>query len=225
MSTEEQLTQIKGIDKIKAYYDNNRKMVSYAAIGLIIVAAGIYYYSNYYLPKQESKAQSELFAAERYFRNDSTEKALYGDGQYLGMIDIADQFGSTDAGNMAKYYAGRMLIDKSEFEAALGYLKSAKLSDNFIAASSIILIGDCHSELGDYEKAAKTYMRAADKRDNDVTAPRALLKAATAYEATANYKAGLKALHRLKNDYFNTAPAQDVDRYIALMESRLASQQ
>lgn len=224
MSTEEQLTQIKGIDKLKEYYDNNRKTVSYAAIGLIVIAAAIYYYSNYHLPKREAKAQSELFAAERYFRTDSTELALYGDGQYLGMIDIADQYGSTNAGNMAKYYAGRMLMDRGEFEAAKEYLKGAKFSDYFIAASTLILIGDCHSELGDYEKAAKTYMKAANKRENDVTSPRALLKAAKAFEASNQFKAGLKALNQLKNDYFNTPPAREIDRYIALMEAKLAAQ-
>ncbi len=224
MSTEEQLTQIKGIDRIKAYYDNNRRTVSYAAIALIVIAAGIYYYSNSYLPKRENKAQSELFAAERYFRTDSVDKALYGDGQFMGMIDIADQFPNTKAGNLANYYTGRLLMNKGEYEEAIGYLKKAKLADNFLAASSIILRGDCHSELGDYEKAASVYMKAADKRKNDVTTPRALIKAAMAFEASGNFKAGLKALKRLKNDHFDSEPAQDVDRYIALMQARLASQ-
>ena len=224
MSTEEQLSQIKGFDKIKAFYDNNRRNVSIAAIAVIVLAGGIYYYANMLLPKKEKQAQTELFAAERYYRMDSVDKALYGDGQHLGVIDIADQFGSTDAGKLANYYAGRMLMSNGEFEKAKAHLAKAKLSDNFLAASSIILQGDCESELGNYEDAAKLYMKAADKRDNDVTAPKGLYKAAIAFEATAQFDKALKALNRIKNDYSESPNAENIDRYIALIEAKIASQ-
>ena len=219
MSTEEQLAKIKGLDSITAFYDKNRKNVTIAAVAIIVIAAGIYYYSNYYKPSKEKEAQAALFSAERYFRNDSTEKALYGDGQNLGVIDVADQFGGTKAGNLARYYAGRMLLTKGEYDMAKGYLEDVKFSDHYLAASSIILLGDCYSELGDYEAAAKKYIKAANKRDNDVTTPRALHKAALAYEASGNYKGALKALNRIRDDYYVALPMDELNRYIAKIEA------
>jgi predicted negative regulator of RcsB-dependent stress response len=219
MSTEDQLSQIKGVDSIKAFYDNNRKNVSIAAVVIILIAVGIYYYSNYYKPGKEKKAHAALFTAERYFRSDSVNKALYGDGQELGVIDVADQYGGTKAGNLAKYYAGRMLLTQGKYEEALSFLKDASFSDQFLAASSIILVGDCHSELGDYEKAAKTYMKAAKKRSNDVTTPRALYKAALAYEASSNYGAALKALKQIQSDYYQAIPDDEITKYIAKIEA------
>ncbi|MFY0643562.1 MAG: tetratricopeptide repeat protein [Bacteroidia bacterium] len=224
MSTEDQLSQIKGFDKIKAFYDNNRRNVSIAAIALIVIAGGIYYYTNMLLPKKETQAQAELFPAERYFRMDSVDKALYGDGQTMGMIDIADQFGSTDAGKLANYYAGRLLMNRGEFEAAKEHLIKAKLKDNFLAAGAVILQGDCESELGNYENAAKLYMKAAEKRENDVTTPKALYKAAIAFEATAQFDKALKALKRIKDDYSESPNGENIDRFIAMVEAKIASQ-
>ena len=162
MSTEENLSQIKGFDKVQAFYTNNRKNVIIVGVVLILAAAGLYYYSNIMLPQKEEAAQAELFKAQQYFQQDSTEKALYGDGQALGFIDIADQYGSTKAGNLAHYYAGRLLMDKGEFDAALEHLGKTSFSDYFFAASVVILQGDCHSELGDYSKAAGLYEDAAE---------------------------------------------------------------
>lgn len=220
MSTEEQLSQIKGFNSVKSFYQSNRKNVSYAGIAIILVAAGIYYYSNFYKPARESKAHAALFSAERYFRLDSTEKALYGDGINLGVIDVADQYGNTKAGNLAKFYAGRLLLSKGEYEQAKEILKGASFSDNYLAAASVILLGDCYTELGDYPKAAKTYLKAAKKRDNNVTAPRALFKAALAFEASQDYKSGIKAINSLREKYYNSINDDEVKRLLARLEAR-----
>lgn len=223
MSTEENLSQIKGLDKIQAFYDNNKQAVMIAGVALIVVAAGLYYYFNQMVPAKEARATDALFAAESYFKQDSTDKALYGDGEHLGFIDVASQYGSTKAGNLANFYAGRALLDKGEFQLALDHLKKASFDDYFMAASVVALRGDCHSELGDYAAAGKAYMAAADKRANDVTTPRALFKAGLAYDAAGEYSKSLKAFKQIKEDYALLPQFESIDKYIAKMEAKIAS--
>ena len=45
------------------------------------------------------------------------------DDQYLGFIDIADDYSSTKAGKLANYYAGLSYLYLGEFENAIDYLE------------------------------------------------------------------------------------------------------
>ena len=170
------------------------------------------------------EAADSFFMAERYFGLDSMDKALIGDGVHLGMIDIADEFGSTKIGNQASYYAGRILLDQGKFEEALDYLNAASMDDEIMAAQVITLRGDCYSEMEDYEKAGKTYMNAASKRDNELTAPYALMKAGAAFEEAGSYDAAADAYGEIEESYPNSRQAEFVKALIARAEAKQASQ-
>ena len=177
MNTEEQTTENQGIESLIQFFEKHKKNAITAGIAMIVLAGAIYYYNDVYAPEQEMEAADSFFMAERYFGMDSLDKALMGDGVNLGMIDIADEFGSTKIGNQASYYAGRILLEQGKYEEALDYLNNVSMDDEIMAAQVITLKGDCYSEMEDYEKAGKTYMSAANKRDNELTTPYALLKA------------------------------------------------
>jgi predicted negative regulator of RcsB-dependent stress response len=221
MSTEEQLSQIKGVNKITSFYDQNKKGITAAAVVIILLSVGIYYYTNFYKPGREEKAQAAIFMAQRYFQQDSTQKALYGDGINLGMMDVADQFGSTKAGNLAKLYAGRLLLTEGKYEDAKKYLSDVSLDDNFFAPGAKILLGDAYAELGDYKKAGDTYLKAAKMRDNDVTAPKALMKAALAYEASNEYNAAIEALDLMTSEHYDETKAEEVKRLRGRIEAEI----
>ena len=51
---------------------------------------------------------------------DDYEKALNGDGQgYPGFLKIADEYGSTDAGNLAELYAGLSYAQTGKYQEAV----------------------------------------------------------------------------------------------------------
>jgi TolA-binding protein len=150
------------------------------------------------------------------------DKALIGDGVHLGMIDIADEFGSTKIGNQASYYAGRILLDQGKFEEALDYLNAASMDDEIMAAQVITLRGDCYSEMEDYEKAGKTYMNAANKRDNELTAPYALMKAGAAFEEAGSYDAAADAYGEIEESYPNSRQAELVKALVARVKAKQA---
>jgi predicted negative regulator of RcsB-dependent stress response len=224
MSTEEQTAENKGIQSIAAFLETNKNNVLIAGIALIIVAGGIYYYNNSYTPAMETEASESLFMAERYFSQDSLDKALNGDGLNLGMKDIADEFGSTSAGSRANFFAGRILLEKGQFQEALDYLSDVSMGDEIMAAQVTTLKGDCYSEMEQYEKAGDTYMKAANMRDNNLTTPYALLKAGAAYEEAGEFDDAKSAYEKLQANYSDSRLSDRVEARIARVEAKLSAE-
>tara|TARA_B100001059_G_scaffold69277_2_gene66350 strand:- start:730 stop:1401 length:672 start_codon:yes stop_codon:yes gene_type:complete len=223
MNTEEQTTENKGIESLIQFFEKHKKNAITAGIAMIVLACAIYYYNDVYAPEKEMEAADSFFMAERYFGLDSMDKALMGDGVHLGMIDIADEFGSTKIGNQASYYAGRILLDQGKFEEALDYLNAVSMDDEIMAAQLITLRGDCYSEMEDYEKAGKIYMNAASKRDNELTAPYALMKAGAAFEEAGSYNAAADAYREIEESYPNSRQAELVKALVARVKAKQAN--
>lgn len=218
MSSEEKKSIIATIEQ---FYFDNRKQINAASIAVIVLIGGWIAYSKYWQPKREAEAQSQIFVAQRFFAQDSLDKALNGDGNYPGMVDIADQYPRTKAGNLAKFYAGRIYLGKGEFESALDYFKKVSFKDEIMAAQVQGLIGDCHLELGNNEDGADAYFKAGKMRDNEFTSPYNLKKAGMAYELAGDYKSALKAYQLIKDKYKESAMGYNIDKYITKCETKL----
>lgn len=203
------------INKIAAWYENNRKNANIILIGLIVVIAGFIYYQKVYQPGQEQEAAGQLFMAERYFEKDSMNQVLKGDGKYPSAVDVADQYGNTKAGNLAKFYAGRAYMSKKDFKNALTYLEDVSFDDEIMAALILGLQADCQSELGETAKAADIYMKAAEERENIFTSPLLLMKAGQHYEIVKNYESATKAYKMIRDKYKESTQAQLINKYIA----------
>lgn len=203
------------IDEITKWYENHRKNANIGLVALIVLVAGAFYYFRYYMPQLETEAASQLFMAERYFEKDSMDKVLKGDGKYSSAPDVADEYGNTKAGNLAKYYSGRAYMSKDEFKKALEYLEDANFTDEILAAMVIGLQADCYSELGEIAKAADTYMKAAQKRENLYTSPMYLMKAGLHFEEVKKWEEAVKAYTMIKDKYKESRQSQLSMKYIA----------
>jgi len=203
------------INAIANWYENNRRNANIGLVSLIVLVAGFIYYKSYYMPARENEAAGQLFMAEKYFEKDSMNQVLKGDGKYPSAIDVAEEYGNTKAGNLARFYVGRAYMSKKDFKNALEYIEKTSFDDEIMAAVVIGLKGDCQSELGEHAKAAETYMKAASTRDNLFTSPNYLMKAGLHFEETKNYESALKAYKLLKEKYKEAQQAQLADKYIA----------
>ena len=198
------------------YLEDNSKNLLYAGIALIVLAAGFWYYTAQYKPQKEAAANDELFRAQQMFQADSLDIALNGDdSEIMGLRDIAEEYGSTAAGEQAKLLAARALMQKGEYDEAIDFLKSSSFSDEIVAPLSICLRGDCHVELDNLEEAADLYMKAAKLRDNDFTAPYAYNKASLVYNALGDHASELEVLETINKDYKKTQFAADIEKRIA----------
>ena len=208
------------ISKTEQFIENNQqKIIKVTGIifATIILVIGI---KNFYLKPLENEAQSEMFMAELYFQKDSFNLALNGDGEYLGFLDISNDFSLTKSGNLANYYAGLCFLHLADYENAISYLKDFSSNDIIISSLALGCIGDAYVELGDNEKALKYYKNAVNNSNNQFTSPRYLFKQAMIYESQQEYSKALKIYNLIKDEYKNSNEAAGIEKYISRAENR-----
>jgi tetratricopeptide (TPR) repeat protein len=169
----------------------------------------------------EKEAQADMFMAELYFQKDSFNLALDGDGQYLGFLDIADEYSSTKAGALANYYAGLAYLNTGDFENAIEYLGDFSSDDIVLSALALGCIGDAYMELADTDNALSYYEDAAEKNINEFTTPRYMLKQAMIHEANGDVADALALYKGIEADYKASREGNGIEKYIARAENAL----
>tara|TARA_B100000809_G_scaffold201517_1_gene202129 strand:- start:1085 stop:1765 length:681 start_codon:yes stop_codon:yes gene_type:complete len=219
--TDKQFAQIEEtLTKTEQYIEDNQKSLT-VIVGAIVAIVAIYLgFTNFYLEPLEQEAHADMYMAEIYFEKDSFNLALNGDGQYLGFLDIADEYGLTNAGNLANYYAGLCYLHTAQFEDAIEYLSDFSSDDIILSTLALGCIGDAYLELEDNSSALKYYEKAADNASNDFTTPRYLMKQAIVLEMDEEYEDALEIYNQIKEDYSKSQIAQDIDKYIARASNR-----
>ena len=160
----------------------------------------------------------EIFAAEQWFAMDSLQLAMKGNAMHMGFEAIADEYGSTKAGNRAKYCAGIICLRQGEYQRAIDYLESCKLKDDFTPILAKVLIGDAYYELDNVKEAVNYYEKAAKMDDNEITAPYALFKAGMAYMKLGDNAKANEAFTQIKEKYPFSTEARQIDKYIGAAE-------
>ncbi len=208
------------LSKTEQFLEQNYKPLLYVLAGAVVVV-GLIWLIRLYNNKKNEEALSQLFMAEQYFGQDSLKLALYGDGNNLGFIDIADEYKSTKSGRLANFYAGASLMHLGQFEEALEYLNKYKVSDEILAPQAKGLIGDANVELGDTGEGIKYYLEAADMADNSFHSPIYLMKAGMLYETGGDYSRALEIYMQIKDKYPESNEGRSIDKYIARVKMHI----
>ncbi|TSA25788.1 MAG: tetratricopeptide repeat protein [Bacteroidetes bacterium] len=217
--TEERIHSVEeALSKTEAFIEKHQKIILIFVGVVIVVVLGFFGFRKYYLEPKEKEAQGQMFMAEMYFEQDSLTKALHGDGNYLGFLDIIDQYGLTKSANLANYYSGICYLKLGDYEQAIDYLKDFSGSDKVAAPMATGAIGDAYMEMGDVDRAISYYKKAADERDNDLTTPMFLMKAGISYEIQGDYRHALELYKRIKKGYPRSFEGVQIDRYIKFAE-------
>ena len=161
-----------------------------------------------------------MYMAELYFQKDSFNIALNGDGQYLGFIDIADEYGLTKSGKLANYYAGLCYLNLGDFDNAIDYLQDFSSDDIILSSLALGCIGDAYMELGNINKALGYYKDAANNNINSFTTPKYLFKQAMIYELEGDYSDALDIYNTIKDDYSDSREANQIEKYISRAQDR-----
>lgn len=206
------------LSRSEMFIEKNQKIIIIALAAIVIVVLGFLGYRKFISEPREIKANNEIFSAQGYFEQDSLDKALNGDGQNAGFIDIINDYGSTKAGNLAKYYAGVSYLKKGEFQKAVEYLEDFSTEDPLVGPMAIGALGDAYLELGKNEKAVAQYMKASSASDNELTSPVFLMKAGMTYELLGTYDKALEVYKTIKTNYPRSFEGRDIDKYIARAE-------
>jgi tetratricopeptide (TPR) repeat protein len=205
------------LEGIENWAERNPKIIIGIAAVIILVAGGFFGW-RYYIGTQEGLAQKEMFQAVHYFESDSLNLALNGDGNNLGFLQIIEDYGMTDAGNLANFYAGSIYLKQGKFPLAIVYLKDFKASDLLVQARAYSLVGDAYMEQKDFDNASDWYNKASEYKPNKEFTPTYLLKAALAYEKLNKNEKAIEAYQKIIDTYWDSSEVQYAKKYKARLE-------
>ncbi len=201
------------LSKTEQFIEDNQKTLTIIMFAIIIVVGGYWGAKKLYFLPQAQKAQEAMFFAQNYFEKDSFNLALKGDGMNDGFLEIADSYGSTKPGSLAKYYAGVSYLHLGEYENAIEYLSDFSCDDDLLNATAKGALGDAYLESGDVDAAIGCYKDAVSV-DNDVISPAYLLKLGLVYENQKEYTDAVDAYSEIKENYSKSTESRSIDKYL-----------
>ena len=207
--------------KTEDFINDNQNIILGVVGGLIAIVVLVFTYNKVYLGPLEEEAHGQMFMAEAYFEKDSFNLALEGDGNYLGFLDVADEYSSTSAGNLSHYYAGICYLRSSQFENAIFELESFDGAGEMLGAVALGAIGDAYMEMDNVDDALSHYEKAAKISENDFSTPVYLQKAGFAAEKTGNYGKAIDYYTQVKENFPTTNEGRNAEKYIARAEANL----
>ena len=213
--TNEALNVEEALTQSEAFLIKNKKTIIGVVVAVIVIVAGVSMYKHFYAAPREEKAQAALFKGQEYFEAGQFEQALNGDSiGYEGFAKVADQFSGTKAANLAQAYMGICYAKMGKNEEAIEALNHFDGSDQMVVPAIKGTIGNCYAQLGQLDKAASTLQEAAAEADNNTLSPIFLKQAGEILVKQGKYDEAIKAYTTIKDKYFASYTAMDIDKYI-----------
>ena len=210
------------LGKTEHFINQNKKSLSIIFGALILAVGGYFFYQKVYVANKENEAQSLLFYSEQYFTADSLKLAINGDGNHPGLKEIADDYGVSPSGNLARYYLGMAYFKMKDYSNAIEELRSYDAKDEVSGSIVYGAIGDANMELKNLDEAISYYQKACSENPNNFTTPIMLFKLAIAQESKGNFKEAKEVYLRLKKNYSNSTEGAQADKYIARLEAMIS---
>lgn len=204
------------LNKSEAFFEKYKKAIIYGVIAIIVIIAGVIVYNTYVAAPRQEKASTTLAKGQEYFDNEQFDKALNGDGAtYPGFVAIANDYSSTDAGNLANLYAGLCYAQLGKWNEAANYLeKFDTKGDQMISPAATAALGNAYAHLNQLDKAVSLLTEAAKKADNNSLSPTFLIQAGEILESQGKKDEAIKLYQEIKEKYFNSMQYQTIDKYI-----------
>jgi tetratricopeptide (TPR) repeat protein len=148
---------------------------------------------------------------------DSLDLALNGDGQFDGFLRIIDKYGGTDAGNLARFYAGDIYVQKGDNANAVKHLEKFSTSSKPIQARAYKLLGDAYADQGKNSEALSNYKKAARHFEEDEanSAEYLFYAAYFADRVMKNKNEAIELYKELKEKFPQSPQSMDATSYLA----------
>ena len=186
----------------RSFFEEYRTAIIAASVGLVALIAGIVGYTMW-SAAQDAEAEEALGTILTAYETGDLETALQGDDDRLGLLEIADRYGS---GTAAPFFAGDALFQLGRYDEAERYFEMADLGGIF-GASAVAGRAAVQEAQGNHAEAADLYERAASAYAEGVGAPGYLLDAGRAHEAAGDLAAARAAYQRVVDDYADAPEA------------------
>lgn len=204
------------LNKSEAFFDKYKKAIIIGVVALIVIIAGIIVYNTYVASPRADKASTILAKGQEYFAAEQYDKALKGDGaSFPGFVSIANDYSSTDAGNLATLYAGLSYAGQGKWKEAAEYIEKYSAGDDqMVSPAAEGALGNAYAHLNQLDQAVSHLKKAAEKADNNSLSPTFLIQAGEILESQGKKDEALKLYEEVKEKYFNSMQYQEIDKYI-----------
>lgn len=209
------------LSKTEQYIEENRRTLSIAVGAVVVIIVGYLLYSKMYVGGKEKDARAQMFIAEQYFKNDSLRLAVNGDGNYPGFDEIANDYGVSPSGNLAKLYLGMSHLRMGKYQEAIDALKDYDGNDIITSSLALSAIGDAYMELNQVDDAISYYEKAANANPNNFSTPIILMKLGHAQESKGEYEKAAETYERIKKDYPKSGEGGEAEKYIARARAKV----
>lgn len=214
--------QEQSLNTQEEFFLKYRKQILIAVAAIVIAVCGYVTYTSFFAGPREEKASTALAKAQEAFGQGDYQKALNGDKAQEGFLAVADNYGGTDAANLAELYAGLCYANLGKWAEAVKYLDDfSSQGDAMISPAAMAALGNALAHTGDIDKAISTLKKAAAMADaeseegvNNSLSPTFLVQAARLLESQGKKDEALAIYKDVKEKYINSVAAQDIDKYI-----------
>ena len=210
------------LNKQEAFFLKFRKQILILVAAIIVIIGGYAAYSNLVAAPREDKASTALAKAQELFGQGEFQKALNGDKTMEGFLAVKENYGGTDAANLAKAYAGLCYANLGKWKEAVECLEDfSPRGDMMISPAVTGALANAYANTGDIDKAISTFKKAAKMADeeasdntNNSLSPSYLISAARLLESQKKNSEALEIYKEVKEKYVNSSASQDIDKYI-----------
>jgi tetratricopeptide (TPR) repeat protein len=173
----------------------------------------------YIKPHQENEelASTALGNITGFYDYRQYQMAMEGipERNVIGLKKIVEDYGSTEAGEMAKIYLGNCYLILKDYDNAFKCFDEFNGSGKLYKVSAISGKGTALEAKKQYAEAAAQFEKAADKASDDLQSPENLMNASRNYFLGGNKAKAIELIEKIKSDYPRSAYARDYDRYLA----------
>ncbi|MBO4581780.1 MAG: tetratricopeptide repeat protein [Bacteroidales bacterium] len=209
------------LEKVIKWYNKQEKLINVIFTCVLVIILAILFYTMYWAPKRQAKAEMAIYKAEQYFATDSIQMALNGDGTCEGLLDVIKTYPCTKTADRARFMAGSCYMKEGRLDDAISMLKKCSTKSKLVSVQALGLIGDAYWEKNNLESAAKYYKKAYKKNPNDLLTSVYLLRYAMVCEAQGNWAQAIKAYETIQKEYTQSFEAMDVEKRIEYAKTRL----
>ena len=204
------------IARAQDFWTKYQKQITIALAVVVLGVGGWWGYRNFVVKPRAEKAVDTMFKAEDYYRKDSLQKALNGDGINWGFVKVIKEYGGTKTGNLARLYAGDCYLRTGDFNNAVKQLKEYSSSARQYQARAYKLLGDAYSELGRNDDAIASYKKASGYfTDDRYNSAEALFFAAALSDKLGKNKEAIELYKEVKEKFYDTPFANEADKFLA----------
>ena len=195
-------------------WEKHQTLIIGLGIGLVVLLVALVGY-NFWQGKQDEAAAERLGLILAQYEQGQYAQALDGTADRPGLIEIADEFGSTDTGNLATFYAADALYQLERYDEALTYFERYDADDDILGASALAGQAAIKEQQGDNAAAARLFRRAADAYASPATAPDYLMAAGRNFEAAGDNASAIEVYEAFLEEYDETPNAIVVEALLA----------